>query len=525
MAAKAPNGDIYVTNTATHQVLRFAPDGQLITAWGSEGTSTGQFKTPAGIGVDGDSNVYVADSGNHRIQKFDANGAFILAWGSEGIAQGQFNNPYGLAVGPDGTIYVTERGNNRIQRFGPSGNPVRMWGGLGSLAGQFVTPHGIAVNGALVYVADTGNQRVQIFDVDGGFQGSFGQAGTGNGQFSLPLGLTVAGDGTVYVSDIGDDRIQVFTVAPVVAPAQNRVLSAIQYEYAGSVGDAGQFNNPIGLGFDGHGRLMVADASNNALKFFVSNSITSRPGPFVLADTWVDDTRGRFSRLLDMEQGPDGRVYVSDMYEMTQDSLAVQIQVFGPDGAYLEQWRGLMPSGLAFDSEGNLFTFNVANGRMEKFSPDGAFLEGWGPANPQTRVIYSSVNIAIDADDNVYVAHASQGIIQKFSADGTYLDAWGSPGNQPGQLLAPRGLAIHGDRIYVADSGNYRIQVFDLNGVYIRHWGSEGTGDGQFDGVADVAVDAYGFVFATDSGNNRVRSSRQMEFFSKWEAVPLTGNS
>jgi sugar lactone lactonase YvrE len=517
--AVAPNGDVYVTNTATNQILRFAPNGQLITAWGSEGTNTGQFKTPTGIDVDGQGNVYVADYNNHRIQKFDPNGAFITTWGKEGVGQGDFKFPYDVTAGPDGTVYVSDLGNNRVQRFWGSGQFVKTWGGLGTGPGQFVTPHGIDINGSLVYVADAGNQRVQVFNVDGEHQGSFGQGGDGPGQFTLPLRLKVAANGAVFVSDIGSDRVQIFTMPLVVAPEGTRALAAVQYEYAGAVGEPGEFNNPLGLALDQNGRLLVADASNNAIKIFAGNSITLQPGDYELVDTWLDDTRGRFLLMGEMAQGKDGRMYVVDWYEISLSSVKAQIQVFSASGEYLDQIRDLVPSGLAFDSAGNLFTYNLMNRRIEKFSPDGEFIEGWGPANPQTGIEESWKQLAIDADDNLYIVNIREGTIHKYSADGVYLDAWGAPGSQPGQLDYPSGIAIYGERVYVADSGNNRVQVFDLNGAFILEWGNQGTGDGQFfdEGMRGIAVDSHGYVYVADGELDRIQKfTPEGEFLTKW---------
>ena len=67
--------------------------------WGSNGTATGQFHYPEGIGVDSrQGNVYVADTNNNRIQMFDDYGKFITTWGSLGTANGQFNHPEGITV-------------------------------------------------------------------------------------------------------------------------------------------------------------------------------------------------------------------------------------------------------------------------------------------------------------------------------------------------------------------------------------------------------------------------------------------
>src|SRR6266581_1225698 len=66
----------------------------FMTKWGTNGTASGQFRYPDGIGVDSrQGNVYVADTNNNRIQMFDDYGKFITTWGYFGVANGQFNNP------------------------------------------------------------------------------------------------------------------------------------------------------------------------------------------------------------------------------------------------------------------------------------------------------------------------------------------------------------------------------------------------------------------------------------------------
>jgi sugar lactone lactonase YvrE len=515
--ATAPSGDIYVTDSWTNRVVRFAPNGEFITAWGSTGNGPGQFSSPNGIDVDENGNVYVADTGNDRVQKFDANGAFITSWGGVGNEQGKLITPSGLAIGPDDIVYVSDAGNNRIQRFTLGGAFGGMWGSQGNGPGQFNTPNGVAIGpSGLIYVADTGNHRVQIFDGAGNPQGGFGQAGTGEGQFNYPLGLTVSGNGAVYVSDLGHDLVQIFTVAQVIAPAESRALASVQYEYAGTLGEPGQLIDPVGLGFDSYGRVLVADPGNNRVQFFASSGLPLRGG-MKLVDTWLDDSRGTFRSMNELALGHDGRVYIVDAGLDEPGFELAQIQIFNPNGVYIDQWRDLFASGLTVDSQGNLLTFNNTTGHIEKYSPDGQLLNGGGPGDGQARVIAARLDLAVDGQDNLYILNTFLGNIQKYSPDGVYLDSWGAPGSQSGQLLGATGIAIHGDEIYVADKGNHRVQVFDLNGSFLREWGSLGSGDGQFNEPHGIAVDADGYVYVTDSKNNRVQKfSAEGEYVAKW---------
>ena len=55
-----------------------------------------------------------------------------------------------------------------------------------------------------------------------------------------------------------------------------------------------------------------------------------------------------------------------------------------------------------------------------------------------------------------------------FDADGAFRSAWGQPGDAPGQLHGPAGLAFDADgAVVIADSMNHRIQRFSADGEYL----------------------------------------------------------
>ncbi|NCD21875.1 MAG: hypothetical protein EOL90_02905 [Spartobacteria bacterium] len=184
--------------------------------FGANGTATGQFSQPYGLGKDPNGNRFaVADTANHRIQVLSFNPAdgaisFEFAFGSYGSAAGQLNNPHDVAIGPDGRFYVADKDNHRIQIFAPNGAPVSSFGAYGTADGQLKAPQGIAVDGnGLVYVADTDNDRIQAFGGDGRFYWKSGASGTNPGQFTRPRGLQLGLNDRIYVADTGNHRIQV----------------------------------------------------------------------------------------------------------------------------------------------------------------------------------------------------------------------------------------------------------------------------------------------------------------------------
>lgn len=173
--AVAPDGSLYVADTAQHSVWHINQYGKLLHTWGEYGTAPGQFNEPWDVTVDAQGNVYVADTWNHRIQKFTAESEFVHSWGRLGQTQaynpagnGLFYGPRGIAAGPDGNLYVADTGNQRVQVFDADGIFLREFGGAGSAASQLSEPVGIAVsaNGE-IFVADTWNRRVQVFSPAG----------------------------------------------------------------------------------------------------------------------------------------------------------------------------------------------------------------------------------------------------------------------------------------------------------------------------------------------------------------------
>src|SRR4051794_20456052 len=56
--------------------------------WGDAGAGDSQLSLPTGLDVDELDNVYVADYGNNRIQKFTPDGELLTAWGSTGTSGG-----------------------------------------------------------------------------------------------------------------------------------------------------------------------------------------------------------------------------------------------------------------------------------------------------------------------------------------------------------------------------------------------------------------------------------------------------
>jgi DNA-binding beta-propeller fold protein YncE len=135
----------------------------------------------------------------------------------------------------------------------------------------------------------------------------------------------------------------------------------------------------------------------------------------------------------------------------------------------------------------------------------------------------------VDAGGNVYVADTWNHRIQKFDAEGNFLLQWGgyratggAAEGEEGFFWGPRDVAIDAEgNIYVSDTGNKRVQVFSPDGQFLGQWGGFGVEDGQMDEPVGVVTDEEGNIYVADTWNQRVQKFDQdLTFVTDW---PITG--
>lgn len=158
----AASGRIPAGDPRGHQVVKFSPTGEVLMVLGTPGqagSGNNQFNSPADVVIADDGSIFVADghgeTGNNRVVKFAPDGTFIKAWGKTGYAPGEFRVLHTIAIDQRGRVFVGDRSNNRLQLFDQEGTFLAQWTQYGRPSGIFFDEHDH------IYVADSESDDVQ----------------------------------------------------------------------------------------------------------------------------------------------------------------------------------------------------------------------------------------------------------------------------------------------------------------------------------------------------------------------------
>ena len=163
------NGDLFVADFGAGVITKHGALGGVVTL-----ALDSSIGSPFGIAVDSAGTLYVTDQATHRVLKIENESKVtVLAGSTRGHADGKgiaarFNFPQGIALGTDGLVYVTD--TNTVRTIFPDGTVATLAGkaeeagaadGIGINA-RFADPAAIAVapTGEL-YVADRLNNSIR----------------------------------------------------------------------------------------------------------------------------------------------------------------------------------------------------------------------------------------------------------------------------------------------------------------------------------------------------------------------------
>ncbi|CAF4583881.1 unnamed protein product, partial [Rotaria socialis] len=176
-----------------------------------------------GVAMDEQRYLYVSDEAKHEVRRYqlgEKNGTLVAGGNGQGNGLNQLNRPRYLFVDRQQTVYVSDNSNHRVMKWvegAKEGIVVAGGQGIGNALTQLSNPEGIFVDTlGTLYVADSWNHRVMRWTQGDKKQGTVvvGENGQGAGanQFDVPVGLSFDRHGNLYVADMGNNRIQRFSI-------------------------------------------------------------------------------------------------------------------------------------------------------------------------------------------------------------------------------------------------------------------------------------------------------------------------
>ncbi|WP_244241460.1 NHL repeat-containing protein [Leptospira perdikensis] len=250
---------LYAVDMANHRVLYYTKNTIIPSVvYGQPGFTTGtagstsaiSLNTPQSVVAAPDGGVYISESATHRVLYFPPGSTTATrVYGQTNFSSIVTNTtnvnlsgPFGITLDSEGGLYVVDTNNNRVLYF-PAGSTIasRVYGQPNFITGTsgavgpttLSTPTKVALDQSEnLYVSDTGNNRVVVYPkttqtagitavaVFGQFNnlscgvannnGSCGGPAVGQNTLSTPTGIFFNQLGQLYVADQQNNRVLVY---------------------------------------------------------------------------------------------------------------------------------------------------------------------------------------------------------------------------------------------------------------------------------------------------------------------------
>ncbi len=517
-------GDLYIADTddnVIREVLK--SNGVISTVAGGNGSgspvsgysgdggpaTSGQLNHPSSVAVDSAGNIYIADTDNSVIRKVNAsngimntvagNGSVCTSNGEDGgpATSGELCSPKGITVDHSGNLYVADTQWSRVREATASALPpmaVTATPVFSVSAGTYASPQSLTITdatpGAAIYVNMIGSS----ISAPGG--PTTPTTLEGPGFYNGPI--DVAGTITIQAISVAPGNLPSapVTAAYTITAPPVAVISTVAgngtYGFSGNGGPAtsAEISSAEGLAVDGAGNLYFADSANQLV-------------------SKVSATTGAISAVAGDATSTAG--YTGDNGPATNARLNT-------------------PSGLAFDSAGNLYIADVRNNVIRKVTISTGLITtvagngragvppNLGDGGPATSATLNGPNeVAFDSSGNFYIADTSDNLVRKVTTSTGIITTVAGGGNGTSTsggngdggpatsafLIAPGALAIDGaGNLFITDVGGGRVRrVAASTGIITT---VAGDGDSGYSGDRGLAVSAevWAQYLAVDASGN-----------------------
>jgi trimeric autotransporter adhesin len=374
----------------------------------------------------------------------------------------------------------------------------------------------------------------QINTVAGGFTGDGGL--TSNAALSVPNAVAVDSAGNLYIADTDNNRIR--KVAPNLTISTFAGNGSPGFGGDGGLATLAQLQFPKGLAFDSAGNLYIADTNNNRIRMVTPGgqiSTFAGTGSNGFGGDGGQATSAQLNQPVGLAFDAAGNLYFSDQFNqrIRMVTTAGVISTFAGSGtngfadgpAASAQFS--QPSGIAFDSSGNLFVadfFNnrirkIANGTVSTVVGNGTFGFGGDGGAATSATMRNPNDVKFDATGNFYIADqfnhrirkvtgttistfvgtsATVGLIQGYSGDN-------GPATSA-QLDGPSGIAFDPvtGTMYIAEQNNNIVRKVTSGGTVSTYVGGFLGDNGPATAAAlhnpqGIALDASNNLYIAES--------------------------
>jgi DNA-binding beta-propeller fold protein YncE len=258
---------------------------------------------------------------------------------------------------------------------------------------------------------------------------------------------------------------------------------------------------PYGIAVDSHGRVIVTDPGAEGIHIF-------------------DFVQQKYRFLQRRDKSNDSMLAPQCVAVDAQDNIYVtdsesgKIFVFGANGKFLRAVGSLpggegyfkRPTGIAVDSDARrIYVTDTLRNKIFMLDMEGTVLKMIGENGTKDGQFNFPTDLLLD-EDGLSVVDSMNFRVQSLNRQGDFQSAMGKPGEEPGMLFRPKGIARDSEgHLYVVDALQSTVQVFDSDGQLLYLFGGQGTNLGEFRLPAGLFIDHSDHVYVVDSYNRRVQ--------------------